>query len=559
MTIELTAVSLSDAADVTVDSVDDAVELDADTAIVVSEKDYNQLNNLPSIEGTTITGEMSLSDISAYTQAEVDALLADKADADDIPTVPTAVSAFTNDAGYLTEHQSLDGYTTEYYVDEALSGYATQAWVESKGYLTAHQDISGKANTADLAAVATSGSYSDLSDTPTIPTKLSAFTDDLGSSPTHTHSQYLTSHQSLSAYAKSADLADVATSGSYNDLSDTPTIPTVPTNVSAFTNDAGYLTEHQDISGKADVGHTHTGDEVVALSSKTFTGVLATSSDVNTLRPFFRVIPTDWDDTVRIDYRFKCYVPGHEELYTQDVECYYIFFHNTVAAYCTRNFIGSTSYRPIYYNSLMRCKEAYKSIGHLVGINFYNAGNNYSRESTTTGYERTFEIEILRADNCTIEWLDTCDTVAETVTDYVASTTHESISNYNGTTQGETHSGDANSNTISTGYCTTGASTAAKVATCNYGYRGDTAYFPCLFRYANTASNATLAISSYATTALPIYVNGARTTSSNTFSAGIHIFLYYDSAYYMYNDGRFPILYNGEVTSIQDVLASLSA
>lgn len=32
-------------------------------------------------------------------------------------------------------------------------------------------------------------------------------------------------------------------SGSYNDLTDKPTIPTIPTNVSAFTNDAGYLTE----------------------------------------------------------------------------------------------------------------------------------------------------------------------------------------------------------------------------------------------------------------------------------------------------------------------------
>lgn len=37
-------------------------------------------------------------------------------------------------------------------------------------------------------------------------------------------------------------LATVATSGSYNDLSNTPTIPTIPTNVSSFTNDAGYLT-----------------------------------------------------------------------------------------------------------------------------------------------------------------------------------------------------------------------------------------------------------------------------------------------------------------------------
>lgn len=36
-------------------------------------------------------------------------------------------------------------------------------------YLTSHQDISGKVNSTDLATVATSGSYTDLSNTPTIP------------------------------------------------------------------------------------------------------------------------------------------------------------------------------------------------------------------------------------------------------------------------------------------------------------------------------------------------------------------------------------------------------
>lgn len=40
------------------------------------------------------------------------------------------------------------------------------------------------------------------------------------------------------------DLAAVATTGSYNDLANKPTIPTVPTNVSAFENDAGYLTDY---------------------------------------------------------------------------------------------------------------------------------------------------------------------------------------------------------------------------------------------------------------------------------------------------------------------------
>lgn len=55
-----------------------------------------------------------------------------------IPTVPTKVSAFENDKGYLTEHQSLSGYATETYVKN---------YAQPKGnYLTSHQDISGKAD-----------------------------------------------------------------------------------------------------------------------------------------------------------------------------------------------------------------------------------------------------------------------------------------------------------------------------------------------------------------------------------------------------------------------------
>lgn len=46
---------------------------------------------------------------------------------------------------------------------------------------------------------------------------------------------------SLSDYAQKSELATVATSGSYNDLVDKPS------NVSSFTNDAGYLTQHQSL------------------------------------------------------------------------------------------------------------------------------------------------------------------------------------------------------------------------------------------------------------------------------------------------------------------------
>ncbi len=48
----------------------------------------------------------------------------------------------------------------------------------------------------------------------------------------------------VSGFVEASDLAAVATSGSYTDLSNTPTIPTIPTNVSAFTNDAGYITSY---------------------------------------------------------------------------------------------------------------------------------------------------------------------------------------------------------------------------------------------------------------------------------------------------------------------------
>jgi precorrin isomerase len=159
-----------------------------------------------------------------------------------IPTIPTLVSVFTNDAGYQT------------------AANVTTA-------------IAGKADTASLAAVALSGAYADLSGTPTIPTvptAVSAFSNDSGYQTaanvatalapyaltsalsayalTSSLSSYATT-ASLSAYATTASLATVATTGAYADLSGAPTIPTVPTAVSAFTNDSGYLTAVPTASG----------------------------------------------------------------------------------------------------------------------------------------------------------------------------------------------------------------------------------------------------------------------------------------------------------------------
>jgi len=47
-------------------------------------------------------------------------------------------------------------------------------------------------------------------------------------------------------------------SGNYNDLRNKPAIPTVPVNVSAFNNDAGYLTSHQSLTDYATKSYVET-------------------------------------------------------------------------------------------------------------------------------------------------------------------------------------------------------------------------------------------------------------------------------------------------------------
>ena len=166
--------------------------------------------------------------------------------------------------------------------------------VDSNTYLTSHQDLSAYAKSADLSAVATSGSYNDLTNKPTIP---SAVTVDSALSNTSTNpvqnkvintalglkadSSSLKAVATSGAYSDltgTPTLATVATSGSYNDLTNKPTIPSAVTKTSQLTNDSGFLTSHQDISGKINTSGsrgTLAGYESVSSS----TTVSASSAD----------------------------------------------------------------------------------------------------------------------------------------------------------------------------------------------------------------------------------------------------------------------------------------
>ena len=176
-----------------------------------SNNTYSAMTQAEITAGTSTTGRTMTPKLlrnNFYTEDEVDGLLGAKVNTADladvaisgsyndledkptIPTVPTNVSAFTNDSGYLTSHQS-------------LSGYATELWVGQQGYLTSHQDISGKADKSEMS-VSTSGDQ-------TIITLKSG-----------TSATVINTHQDISGKANSTDLATVATTGSYTDLIDAP-------------------------------------------------------------------------------------------------------------------------------------------------------------------------------------------------------------------------------------------------------------------------------------------------------------------------------------------------
>ena len=137
------------------------------------------------------------SDIAKAAQEAVNSIV----DADDLSTIADNIDDIKDIA------ENLDSLTAE------------TTWGSISGTLDSQADLKAaldaKADTEDLAEIATSGSYNDLSDKPTIP--------DVSNLATKTE---------LQSKADTSDLSAVATSGSYNDLSDKPTIPsqyTLPT------------------------------------------------------------------------------------------------------------------------------------------------------------------------------------------------------------------------------------------------------------------------------------------------------------------------------------------
>lgn len=149
------------------------------------------------------TSAANAAKVAATEQAEIAATKASEAAErleQMIAAIPTKVSELENDSGYLQEEtdptvpawakaaekptytaQEVGALPSDTFIPSKVSDLTDDSGHYTKPangipasdleetYLTQHQDISMKANSADLAAVATSGSYEDLSNKPTIP------------------------------------------------------------------------------------------------------------------------------------------------------------------------------------------------------------------------------------------------------------------------------------------------------------------------------------------------------------------------------------------------------
>ncbi len=189
-------------------------------ATVATSGNYNDLLNkpkIPTVNNATLTIQKNGTTVKTFTANASSNVTANI-------TVPTKVSELTNDSGYIT-------------------GISTSDVTNALGYIPE--------NSASLATVATSGSYNDLSNKPTIPTVNNA---------TLTIQKNGTTVKTFTANASSNVTANI----------------TVPTKVSELTNDSGYTSNAGTITGINMNGASKGTSGVVDL------GTVATSDTKNT-------------------------------------------------------------------------------------------------------------------------------------------------------------------------------------------------------------------------------------------------------------------------------------
>lgn len=144
----------------------------------------------------------------------------------------------------------------------------------------ANSGISQILNKPTLATVATTGDYSDLSNKPVIP---AAQVQSDWTESDSTSKAYIQHKPDLSVYAQSANLATVATSGDYSDLSNKPVIPAAQIQADwaeSDTTSKAYIQNKPAIPAAVTVDQTYDSSSANAQSGTAVAEALATVNQV---------------------------------------------------------------------------------------------------------------------------------------------------------------------------------------------------------------------------------------------------------------------------------------
>lgn len=151
----------------------------------------------------------------------------------DTTVIPTRTSQLTNDSGYITSApvSSVNGQTGNVVLNIPTN---TSDLTNDSGFLTsAVTSFNGQSGAVTYTPPVTQVNGQTGNVTINVPTRVGQLINDVGylaSVP----SEYVTDTElqtAISGKANTADLASVATSGSYNDLTNKPTIPVLPSNI----------------------------------------------------------------------------------------------------------------------------------------------------------------------------------------------------------------------------------------------------------------------------------------------------------------------------------------
>ena len=264
---------------------------------------------IPDMAGYPTTNQMNTA---------INSAVAGKADAN---SVPTKTSQLTNDSGFLTSHQSLDGLFDSVEYDSSAKrinfkdktntvvGYVDAAPFVKDG-MVENVEIDGNNNlvitfNTEAGKQSISVSLDSIFNADNYYTKSQVDNDFAKKTDIPTLSDYYTKTEVNAELAKKADtdnLATVATSGSYNDLSDKPIIPEGAVIDSALSDSSNNAVANRIVKGALDLkaDKTEIPDMAEYYTSKEVDGMIegfVTQEDVDDLTADFA--PYKYvDDTV---------------------------------------------------------------------------------------------------------------------------------------------------------------------------------------------------------------------------------------------------------------------